>query len=218
MQNHISRRALAAGLALAPVAGLASAEAPTKIAHLIDAHRSARQAFERVIDDLEEIQDAYDAAHGDGFEVPSFIGGGCGSRNGLDRCREWIAGGYKHQRANLKCLAQVAPELAEQARKVFDAKEVENMALIDKAFEEEEARKEAFGLAEVQRRWEATNEAECAAALALCSYRCKTMEEARIRAEYIAQTPIIREDGEGEYIEALLRSFIPDGAGDCMEV
>ena len=30
MQNHISRRALAAGLALAPVAGLASAEAPTK--------------------------------------------------------------------------------------------------------------------------------------------------------------------------------------------
>jgi hypothetical protein len=91
------------------------------------------------------------------------------------------------------------------------------MALIDKAFEDEEARKEAFGLAEVQRRWEATNDAEHEAATALCSYQCKTIEEARIRAEYILQTPLILDEGEGEYLQALLRSFIPAGAGDRVE-
>ncbi|MGA9826699.1 MAG: hypothetical protein WBQ53_17975 [Methylocystis sp.] len=88
------------------------------------------------------------------------------------------------------------------------------MALIDKAFEDEEDRKEAFGLAEVERRWKVTNDAETETAMALCSYQCKTIEEARIRVEYILQTPLIRDDGEGEYLEALLRSFIPANAGD----
>jgi hypothetical protein len=124
---------------------------------------------------------------------------------------------YESQRQRLDTLAHIAPDIAENARAAIDAKEAENMALIDKAFEEEEARKEAFGLAEVQRRWEATNDAETEAATALCSYQCKTIEEARIRAEYILQTPLIRDEGEGEYLTALLRSFIPAGAGDRVE-
>ncbi len=41
--------------------------------------------------------------------------------------------------------------------------------------------------------------------------------EARIRAEYIMQTPLVRDDGAGEYLKALLRSFIPAGAGDRVE-
>jgi len=216
MKNQISRRAFAAGLALAPVAGLAAAETPTNIYELIDAHRGAHQAFERAIDDLQRFEDAYEEAHGDGFQVPCLLGGSMGSINGYEECKRHFKSAYETNRRNMRCLSNIAPELAEQALAAFDSKEIENMALIDELFAEEAARREKFGLAEAERRREETGEAERVAALALCSYQCQALEEARIRAEYIMQASIIHED-EGEYFSALLRSFMPGGDGDRAE-
>jgi hypothetical protein len=214
--QQISRRALAAGLALAPVAGLAGAATPAKIYEMIDAHRSANRAFERAIDDLQRFTDAYEEANGDGFQVPCLLGGGMGSSNGYEECKRHFKSAYETNRRNMRCLSNIAPELAEKALAAFDFKEIENMALIDELFAEEAARREKFGLAEAERRWEETSEADSVAALALCSYQCQTLEEARIRAEYIMQASIIHED-EGEYFSALLRSFMPGGDGDRAE-
>ena len=221
MKTHqISRRALAAGLALASVVGLPALADASKLDRIIQAHRLAKAAFDTAVDDLEKIEDAYDDAYRDGEHLaPNLMIGGGYDVHRLDRdeCRKMANRDYESQRQRLDTLAHIAPDIAEKARAAIDAKEAENMALIDKAFEEDEARKEAFGLAEVQRRWEMTNDAETEAATALCSYHCKTVEEARIRAEYILQTPLIRDAGEGEYLTALLQSFIPAGAGDRVE-
>jgi hypothetical protein len=88
---------------------------------------------------------------------------------------------YLNQRDRLKPLSRVAPDLAEQVRAVMDANEAENMALLDRMFAE--ARQEAFGLAAAERDYEATNDAEEEAAIAVCAYRCRTPEEAQIKAE-----------------------------------
>jgi hypothetical protein len=206
----ISRRALAAGLALAPVASLSALAKAAKIVELIDNHRSAREAFDRVVDNLERIDDAYRDAHGsEEIIVPSLLGGGISLRMGDEECRKHISSGYENQRRGLAPLGRIAPDLAEQARAALDAKEAENMALVDKLFAEGEERKERFGLAAVERSWKEASEAEEAAARALCAYHCETLEEARIRAEYILATPLIREDGNGEYFEALVWSFLP---------
>lgn len=203
-------------LALAPIAGAALAK-PAKIAELIEAHRRAHAAFERAIGDMERAEEAYAEAHVDGFDVPSLLGGSCGSRNGLDGCKREIAAGYDNQRRGLLCLSRIAPDLAEQARAVLDAKEIENMALVDRVFAEEAERQERFGLAAAERARDEACDAEEAAALALCSQSCESHDEERLRAEYILSAGAILDDGNGEHFSALLRSFVPAGAGDLVE-
>jgi hypothetical protein len=53
---NISRRSLAAGLALAPLAGLRALAAPSELESLIAAHRGAVAEFIAVIDDLEKAE------------------------------------------------------------------------------------------------------------------------------------------------------------------
>jgi hypothetical protein len=54
--------------------------------------------------------------------------------------------------------------------------------------------------------------AEYAAATALCAYRCRTIEEVRVKAAYLRRYPGLAELGDTELIAALLQSFCEEGA------
>lgn len=209
--NTISpnRRAVLTGLAAAAVVGAAvpAEAASSDLPRLIEDHRAAYRAFIEAIDLEQEVEAAYEAAHGDTIIVPSLLGGGYGMSNGYDDCKKHIAAGDENQRERLKQLSRVAPELAEQVRAVMDAKEAENMVLVDRVFAEEEARQEAFGLAAAKRNYHATSDAERDAAIAICAYPCRTLEEARLKAEYLATAPGLNDELQPEHVEALLQSF-----------
>jgi hypothetical protein len=89
---------------------------------------------------------------------------------------------------------RVAPELADQMRAALDKTEAENAALLNRMLAEEEARKEASGLAQAERAWEATADAEEEAFMAICSYRCRTPDEARLKAEYLLTTSTVKDN------------------------
>ena len=210
-----SRRSILAGMAgaaMLPTAAMAGTVAPAAAAspdlyRLIEDHRTAYRALEEAIDREQAFETAYDDVYSDPVIVPSLLGGGLGMSNGHEVCKKQIAAGYETQRERLTQLARVAPDLAEQVRAVMDAKEAENMTLVDRVFAEEEARREAFGWAAAKRDSEAASDAEIAAAMAICAYPCGTIEEARIRAEYLATAPIFSDGLQPDQVEALLLSF-----------
>jgi hypothetical protein len=154
------------------------------------------------------VKDAYKAENHDMIVVPCLLGGGFSLEYGHEFCQEHITGAYENQRERLRPLSRVAPDLAEQVRAGMDAKQAENIALMDRVFAEEEARQEAFGLAAAQRDLEATGDAEEKAAIAVCAYRCLTLEEARLKAAYLTTAPGLKSDGlQPEHVKALLASF-----------
>lgn len=211
MTATTTRRAMIAGLAAAaPFAGLPTIVAPAELDGLIAAHRAAVAAFHEAIDDLaraeglaaqdKSLRLAPDLLNGGGFDMDKF------SR---DDCLAVLAKEYKTHRLMLAGLARVAPALADEAKAALIAKEAENAEAIDAAFREEEARLEACGLAGARRRWWGTETAERAAALALCSYRCRTLDEATRRAAYLLSTPLCDEAFEAESpAGAFLASFV----------
>jgi hypothetical protein len=89
----------------------------------------------------------------------------------------------------------------------MDAKEAENVILMDSVFAEEDARQEAFGFAAAKRDLEATNNAERETAIALCAYRCQTLGEARVKAEYVAANLADIDGLHHDQVKALLGSF-----------
>lgn len=202
----------AGACAAAPVAGLPAIVGLGEIVTLIADYQKAAKAFVEALDDVARMEDAWSAAEPGGFLVPIFLDGAIGSRNGVDQCREFIAGAYAHNRKALGPLAQIAPEQAEKMRLALDEKEAENLALVDKLFAEEEEREEAFGLGPAKRRYKESLAAEERAALALCSFACRNLDEARVKAAAILASPMIMESSGSCYFEALLRSFAPTGA------
>jgi hypothetical protein len=209
-----SRRAMIGALAALPIASMpavAGVAGASPLRGLIDAHRVAFDAFCQATDRENELEEAYKEAFPPEEVpfVPSLLDAGscgCGMQNGLERSKEIIAGSYQHQRNALTPLSRIAPELAEQARSALDAKEAENMELVDRLFADEEARKETLGLAAAERAWAATNNAEDEALTALCAYPCETIAEARIKMEYLASTS---DELQSHHVEALVLSFLP---------
>jgi hypothetical protein len=64
-----------------------------------------------------------------------------------------------------------------------------------------------FGLAGAKRDLKATSEAEEEATIAVCAYQCRALEEARLKAAYLAEAPGLSDGLQPEHIEALLQSF-----------
>jgi hypothetical protein len=69
---------------------------------------------------------------------------------------------------------------------------------------EEQARKEAFGLAAAERELEFTNED---AFWAICDYRCRNIHEASVKAKYLVTTATVKDMWDHE-AKALLESFV----------
>ena len=208
----MNRRTVAAAIGAAALAIPAAclpgrAAVSSDLARLIKDHRVSYRAFSKAIDREQKMEAAYKAAQDNTIVVPCLLGGGMNLSNGYEACQEHTAGAYENQRDRLEQLSRVAPELADQVRAVMDAKEAENAVLVDRVFAEEEARQEAFGLAGAKRDLEATNNAERETAIAVCAYQCQMLEEARVKAAYLAEAPGLSDGLQPEHIEALLQSF-----------
>jgi hypothetical protein len=72
---------------------------------------------------------------------------------------------------------------------------------------EEQARKEAFGLAAAERELGFTNDAEKDAFWAICDYRCRNIHEASVKAKYLVTTATVKDMWDHE-AKALLESFV----------
>lgn len=187
----LSRRSVlpiaAAALAGAAALPAVAAQSPA-LASLIDAHRVALNTFEEWCSKEETMRDAFRQAESERPEdiVPCLLGGGFSLSLGEDSVRAHMAQRYGYQRDNLKALARVDTDAAETLRMKLGDTEAENEIVIQRAFAEEEARKEAFGLTAVLREYQAANDAEEAALGAVCAYVPRSPEEGRIKGEYLA--------------------------------
>lgn len=203
---------LTSGSALAVFAGgLAASAEPGDLPALIAAYLKAQEASVAAGEELERLQGAWKAqaskelrlapcwADGRSYDLRIFA---------YEDIRATISQAYARRRQSLEVFRQIGPAEVDQFCRFLDADEAKNLARLDEIRAEEEARKEAFGLTGAERRCDEAFEAEEAAALALCSYRPRTLEEARVKAEAILASPIA-DDFEKE-AKAILRSFLPE--------
>lgn len=201
---------LASGPAAALVCGVGAAHAGIcdELWSLIDAHRAACDAFCEAIDIEQQTKQAYEAAYPDRILIPSFTGQFHELSYGREYCENSIAEQYQRQRQMLGGLARLEPKIAEQARAAIDLKEKAAFAEMERIVAEEEARQEEFGLGAAKRKWQETNDAERAAAIALLSYRCKTIEETRVKVEYVNSSSLVDEIHEPKLMQAFIGSFL----------
>ncbi|HEX2256725.1 MAG TPA: hypothetical protein VHG92_08515 [Afifellaceae bacterium] len=214
MTTHNRREALAAGagaLVAIPFAVPAEADNPdAEVQRLIDRHRAAWLAEGAAVARLDELETAYREAHRELVLVPHSLNSTGGYEIALGRreIRKTILRSYGGQRQNLQWLSRLVPDLADKIAAAVDEAQRQHLELIDQCFAEEEARKEAFGLSEAQRRYDAAERAEVAALRALCTFPCVTAEGQRLRAEYLlAHRDNGCEIGE-PYVGLLLRSML----------
>jgi len=200
----------ALAIAATPAAALASRPCPSDaLQAVLDRHTVTADAFDVAIRHANEIRRAYEAAQGDTVIVPCFLGGGMGMSNGREACRAHVSEVYGNQRHRLPQIMRLDPDLGERLRETLDRREVENLELVDRMFAEEEARREAFGLAEAERRESEADAAEQEAAMAVLSYRCRTLGEVVRRAAYLQTGPLFSTCLlTEEQAEALLDSMV----------
>lgn len=101
------------------------------------------------------------------------------------------------------------PRLIKDHRAAYRAfcKAIDREQEMEAAFEGREHEDIADAYAGAKRDLEATGEAEWEAAIAVCAYQCQTLEEARLKAAYLATAPGLKDGLQPEHIEALLASF-----------
>jgi hypothetical protein len=210
-----SRRAILVGLAAAPVTlapAIAEQASSGELARLIEAHQKAYDAFEDICGREDDMCYAYRQARAAEPEVivPCLLGGGISTRRGYEDCRNHIEDRFGVQRGSVKELARagVDRKAAKKMLASLKTKEVENMALLDRLFAEEEAREEAFGLAAMKREHRALNDAEDAAFIAICGYVCQSAEESRRKGEYVARFHKLTGGLQSAHVDALLQSLM----------
>lgn len=210
----LSRRGVLpiAAAALAGTAIPVIAAEPSGLATLVETHRTAKAAFETACDRLESLDEAFNEAEPI-VTIPCLLGDEQSTiliTSYRDEVRDQITERYTNWRLSLERLAcRLAPGAVDHVLALLEAKRTENIGLLEAAFAEEDARKEALGLTAAQREYERTNDAEKAALQALCAFECSTLAEARAKAAYLIHLDILGYDAE--FIEALLRSFIGGG-------
>jgi hypothetical protein len=203
---------LTSGSALAVFAGgLAASAEPGDLPALISAYGKANQAYIAAFEEWERLKKAWKAAAPKELRLAPlrFTGGGYDlGMFSYDSCAQKITDYYARQRQQLEVFVPLGPAEVAEMRRSLDAMEAKDLANLDAMKAEEEARKEEFGLGPADRRCDDASAAEEEAALALCSYRPKTIEEARIKAEAILASAIA--DDFPEEAKAVLRSFSPE--------
>jgi hypothetical protein len=197
--KSLSRRSVTAGFAAAvtaiPAVGLCKGlEANGELDRLIAQHRAAEGEFGLAVDREE-------AARGLLRKGEPTVASGLGSHyslyQGEDQCRRLIAAEWAKASWHLRQTARIAPVAAE-AEGILEAKEAEAMARVDRAFADYNA---------VKADYEAADAAEADTLLAICSYRCRTVEEARQKAEYLLTTSLVKGFWPDE-AQAVLESFV----------
>ena len=180
-----------------PAVGLA-AGVSDELNRLIEAHRAAHLAFGEAID--------AEAAHGESqareVHVPCVMGD-VRSVSGYSRntCAERIASVYASTTSRLKsALSGVDPKLLKAALAETKMRHKEAKAALERIWKES-------GRANVEERTSQAGDADLDTFAAVSAYRCRSLEEARHKAEFLLSTDHVHDTWE-EDAQALLRSFV----------
>ncbi|RUZ76928.1 hypothetical protein EN943_15580 [Mesorhizobium sp. M7A.F.Ca.US.006.01.1.1] len=233
MNQHVNRRAILSSSAIATAAitvagqearaGDASAPGVSReLEGLIEAKHAAYARFIAAIDVATDLEDAYLPKTAELY-VPLSIGGGQ-SRSlryselesvGADLSDD-IKRRYAEQQQKLATLAKVAPDLGKQSTAALRKAEQADLRTLKRLIKEERARRSAVGLEQAINERNEASDAERYALNAVCSYRCTSMEEHRVRAEFLMEFATGKYgDLQTEDIDALLWSFLPVEALDA---
>jgi hypothetical protein len=198
MTSPVNRRvalgALASVPALAILPAAAGPPSAPQLSALIEAHRAAYTAFCAAIDPLEAAEPDEETV------IPGFLGDNEYEASGragdiVERLEQEFAEELK----KTATISALSPELGEQARAVLEARKTFCLARLDEAF---------AGYAIAEAAYNDASAAEDEALMAICEHCCSSLEEAAIRAKYLADSPV---DLQTEHIDALLASFLPEG-------
>ncbi|MCA0000985.1 MULTISPECIES: hypothetical protein [unclassified Mesorhizobium] len=223
MPNLNRRTALAATAALiVTAAGSAPAQASPVSAELLAliANKHTQYArFIAAIDLTTELEDAYLPKTAELY-VPLSIGGGqsrtlrYGDLEEVEAdLRVEIQRRYAEQRQKLVALAKVAPDLGKQSVAALRKAEQADLRTLKRLIKGERARRSAVGLEQAINERNEASDAERYALNAVCAYRCTTMEEHRVKAEFLLEFATGKfGDLQPEDVDALLWSFLPEEA------
>ena len=165
MTNLLNRRAalgaLAAAGAVLATSEVAETSSPDTLSALIADHRKKREAFCLAIDEADAASPPHDAW------VKGF--GGCDYElsRGKDSITERINCHFRHLASPLSVVAEVSPNVGAEALAILECERDAAFARVDEAFVAEDA-------AELRRK--DASDAEEAALLAICAYRCSPGE------------------------------------------
>lgn len=204
IENASNRRTILGAIAATCAGALPAASAPadSDLDHLIAADRHAAADREEAERALKRAESDYLASTAP-VEIHCALGGFCLLKNYTrEQAREWIAHAFEREsRRFTKC----RNELADDILAALDRQRAANLATVDRLFEEDEARREAFGLGAIVRRHRAAVTFEEEAGRALLNYPVARIEEARRMADYVLTSRHAAKLGETGL--ALLRSI-----------
>ena len=175
MNAPLSRRAALAGLASLPALAVPAADlasTSSALLALIAAHREAMEAFNAAVDKLEAAEPA------ESVRVMGLAGCDHALVNGEDRIADWIEDQFKRYANVLQAVANLSPSVGAEALAVLEQDKAAALARLDEAFAAHNA---------AQRRWRETNDAEEAALLAVCEYRCGSPDEIALKFRYLSE-------------------------------
>jgi hypothetical protein len=197
----IANAAGVSALAILPAIA-AAAPAPGSSPHaelsaMIEAHRAAFLALDKVYDRVE-------FSYPDGETLVPSLGGVWYSVGlSLDEIREHIETDFARELGNIETISKMSPPVGSDARSLLEAKRAACLAPLEEIFAEHSAAVSA---------WKVAQPAEENATMAICAYRCVTIDEAAIKAKYLAHREAIQESLTDVHWSALLRSFLPSEA------
>ena len=87
------------------------------------------------------------------------------------------------------------------------AQRIDSYRAAYRAFVEAVDRDEQQETPATKEAYSVTDKAEIRALIAVCAYRCRTLDEAREKAEYLLTTPSLLKGDMTDHEAALLRSF-----------
>jgi hypothetical protein len=225
---NLSRRSALAklGLGLAASTSLAAtaiAAAPAgvspELSRLIEAHKATYDAVQEAERQREEAEQVYSAMKPEAPSLYEMYDDGpreekklemslglaeCKQRvlENLDFKRRFVARGFEDY---------ASPRRLKQLKAAHRAIEKDTLASVEAFFVKDEAARQSSGLAtaELDRRHASAAEGE--AMTALCSYRCTTIAETRLKGGYLSSNPLGVDALTVENMKALLQSSRAEG-------
>jgi hypothetical protein len=129
--------------------------------------------------------------------------GGFELRHGHETCAEQLDREYKAAEMRIRStLERGDPKLSRQVIAEHRAKHKKDQAQLDRMWSES-------AQARIEQELDMTGGAELEALKAVCVYRCRNLQEAAIRAEYLLTTSYVRDTWD-DHEKALLQSFVEE--------
>ncbi|MGR9169606.1 hypothetical protein [Rhizobium sp. KDH_Rht_773_N] len=168
---------------------------------LIATHQKAHSEFLAAIDDREIAEQQFQKA----FEGKLYKGPFSTSYEmtyGMDWVQEQVSTEVSWHRQQCKVLEQIDPRAHYVALDALNCAEKNHLAAIADAFAEEKAK---MDLAEA--RYDQLGDAEIEALLAIIERPCLTMEDVRMKGEYLSSSHLRGAFADSYYVQALIESM-----------